>query len=77
MSCRRIAVAALCSASLFALAAPAERASAQYRSTRDAAAVYGRGVHEYFAHRMHEADNLLSQVINAGSTDPRAYYFRG
>src|SRR5437588_191322 len=39
--------------------------------------VYGRGVHAYFAGRYREAYDSLTTAISAGSTDPRAYYFRG
>ncbi|MEZ6137867.1 MAG: hypothetical protein R3C53_23515 [Pirellulaceae bacterium] len=39
--------------------------------------VYGEGVHRYFAGDLSGADQLFSEVINSGSEDPRAYYFRG
>ena len=39
--------------------------------------LYGEGVHRYFANNLVGADEVLSQVIDAGSTDPRVYYFRG
>lgn len=39
--------------------------------------LYGEGVHRYFANDLSGADQILSQVINAGSKDPRVYYFRG
>jgi hypothetical protein len=39
--------------------------------------MYGRGVHAYFSHNYREAQELLSGAIDAGSRDPRAYYFRG
>ena len=38
--------------------------------------VYGRGVHAYFSDQASTADQYLSQVIDAGSTDPRVYYYR-
>ncbi|MDZ4847654.1 MAG: hypothetical protein SGI77_00025 [Pirellulaceae bacterium] len=38
---------------------------------------YGRGVHAYFAGNGQRAEELLSDVITAGSKDARAYYFRG
>ena len=41
------------------------------------AAIYGRGVHAYYAGQLDTAYNHLSSAINAGSTDPRAHYFRG
>ncbi len=39
--------------------------------------MYGRGVHAYFAGRRSEAYDYLSQAIDNGLRDPRAYYFRG
>jgi len=39
-------------------------------------AVYGRGVHAYFAGNRMLAEQNFTQVIQAGSTDPRPYYFR-
>jgi hypothetical protein len=41
------------------------------------AAAYGDGVHAYFAGDFARAYEDLSQAIEAGTTDPRAYYFRG
>jgi hypothetical protein len=41
------------------------------------AAAYGGGVHAYFAGDFDRAYEDLSQAIEAGTTDPRAYYFRG
>ncbi|MCA9264739.1 MAG: hypothetical protein KDA60_12855 [Planctomycetales bacterium] len=38
---------------------------------------YGQGVHAYHAGRTHEAERYLTNAINAGSRDPRAYYYRG
>lgn len=52
-----------------------ETANAQ--SSTALTAVYGRGVHAYFSGNTTEAEQLFSQVIQAGSTDPRPYYFRG
>lgn len=40
-------------------------------------AVYGRGVHAYFAGNSAMAEQLFTEVIQAGSADPRPYYFRG
>jgi hypothetical protein len=37
---------------------------------------YGRGVHAYFSGNSFEAVSSLSQAIDGGSQDPRAYYFR-
>lgn len=39
--------------------------------------LYGLGVHAYFCGRLDVASQLLTQAIDAGSQDPRAYYFRG
>lgn len=39
--------------------------------------LYGEGVHRYFAHDYQGADQLLTEAIEKGSQDPRAYYFRG
>lgn len=39
--------------------------------------LYGQGVHDYFAGRQFEAQKSLNAAINAGSRDPRVYYFRG
>jgi hypothetical protein len=41
------------------------------------AEVYGRGVHAFYAGDYISAYDLLSSAIDAGSRDPRAYYFRG
>ena len=41
------------------------------------AAAYGDGVHAYFAGDFQRAYEDLSQAIEEGTTDPRAYYFRG
>lgn len=41
------------------------------------AATYGDAVHAYFAGDYQRSYDDLSSVIEAGSTDPRAYYFRG
>ena len=38
---------------------------------------YGRGVHAYFAGDYLKAHEQLNMAIEGGSTDPRAYYFRG
>jgi len=39
--------------------------------------LYGRGVHAYFSRDSRKAHDLLTQAIDNGSEDPRAYYFRG
>lgn len=41
------------------------------------AAAYGNGVHGFFSGAYDRAYADLSMVIEAGSTDPRAWYFRG
>ena len=38
---------------------------------------YGAGVHAYFAGNHQRAYDDLTQAIEAGSSDPRAWYFRG
>ena len=38
---------------------------------------YGDGVHAYFEGDIFDAYRLLTQAIDGGSQDPRAYYFRG
>jgi hypothetical protein len=38
---------------------------------------YGNGVHQYFSGNYGRAIADLDAAINAGSRDPRAYYFRG
>jgi len=39
--------------------------------------MYGSGVHAYFSQDYVRAHELLTEAINAGSEDPRCYYFRG
>lgn len=39
--------------------------------------LYGQGVHSYFCHDYASAEQLLSQVVQSGSEDPRAHYFLG
>lgn len=39
--------------------------------------LYGEGVHRFFARDYQGADQLLTEAIDGGSQDPRAYYFRG
>jgi hypothetical protein len=41
------------------------------------AELYGRGVHAYFARDYEQAHRYLSEAINRGTQDPRAFYFRG
>ena len=39
--------------------------------------MYGQAVHSFFRGDAWNAEALLNEVIEAGSQDPRAYYFRG
>ena len=39
-------------------------------------AIYGRGVHAYFAGNSTQAEQYFTQAIQAGTNDPRPYYFR-
>jgi len=39
--------------------------------------LYGEGVHRYNCGDYQGADQMLSQVVDSGSQDPRALYFRG
>ncbi len=38
---------------------------------------FGIGVHAYFSGNIHHADELFTQLIDAGSEDPRVFYYRG
>lgn len=40
-------------------------------------AVYGSGVHSFFAGQLARSYDDLTNAIEAGSSDPRVYYFRG
>jgi hypothetical protein len=40
-------------------------------------AAYGKGVHAFYAGQLLEAERFLSEAIQAGSRDPRCFYFRG
>lgn len=40
-------------------------------------AVYGDGVHSYYAGNFQQSYNFLSRVVEFGTDDPRVYYFRG
>lgn len=70
-----VAVASLCVA-LTPVDAVAQSRQFTGRDASSLNAVYGRGVHAYFAGRLSEADRLLTQAAEAGSRDPRVYYFR-
>ena len=39
--------------------------------------MYGQAVHAYFRGDSNRAQELLTEVIDAGSQDPRAFFFRG
>lgn len=39
--------------------------------------LYGEGVHRFYNSDFTGADQILSTVVDSGSEDPRAYYFRG
>ena len=39
--------------------------------------LYGKAVHEYFSNDYAKTYELLTAAIDAGSRDPRAFYFRG
>jgi hypothetical protein len=39
--------------------------------------MYGQAVHSYFRGDLDHAEMLLNEAIGAGSTDPRAHFFRG
>ncbi|RMF38887.1 MAG: hypothetical protein D6753_15080 [Planctomycetota bacterium] len=41
------------------------------------ATLYGEGVHRYFAGDCAGSHEVLSRAVEAGSMDPRVYYFRG
>ena len=40
-------------------------------------AIYGDGVHSFYAGNFQQSYDYLSQVIEIGTDDPRVYYFRG
>ncbi len=46
------------------------------QNSAELSAVYGRGVHAYFANQSDQAEQQFTQVIQAGSSDPRVFYFR-
>jgi len=39
--------------------------------------LYGRGVHAFFGRQYAEAHELFTEAIDAGTRDPRCFYFRG
>ena len=40
-------------------------------------AVYGDGVHSFYAGNFQQSHDYLTQVVDIGTDDPRVYYFRG
>ena len=40
-------------------------------------AIYGDGVHSFYAGKFQQSYDYLSEVIEIGTDDPRVYYFRG
>ncbi len=52
-------------------------AAAQGQSGDDLLDLFGEGVHQFNSGRYQQAVNTLTTVINAGTEDPRPYYFRG
>jgi len=67
----------LVACAFMAAAAPAVSAAQPTIESLPLAAAYGDGVHAFFAGDFDRAYEDLSQAIEAGTTDPRAYYFRG
>lgn len=70
-------LAGLVACAFMAAAAPAVSAAQPTIESLPLAAAYGDGVHAFFAGDFDRAYEDLSQAIEAGTTDPRAYYFRG
>ena len=62
-----------------AIAVVALLSSASFTSAQeiDVQRIYGEGVHAYFNGKFEEAVKYLDKSIEAGSTDARAFYFRG
>ena len=71
---RRILVLVLLSGGLIGSGALATRAGAEPAALTGA---YGNGVHAYFDGDYQCSYDALSGVIEAGSNDPRVYYYRG
>ncbi|MDV6031048.1 MAG: tetratricopeptide repeat protein [Phycisphaera sp. RhM] len=72
---RSFSLAPLAALALIGAMLGSHQASAQNASVL--AEIYGRGVHAYYAGQYTEAYDYLSQAIDGGTRDPRAYYFRG
>lgn len=67
----------LVAACTVALAGTAAAAPVTTIDSLPLAAAYGSGVHSYFAGDYGRSYDDLSQAIEGGTLDPRAYYFRG
>ncbi len=52
-------------------------ASARGQDSTEITALYGRGVHAFFAGHLSQAEEMFTDCVTSGSTDPRVYYFRG
>jgi len=59
------------------VASTAARADLTSLEEQAIASTYGSGVHAYFAGDFARSYEILSQAIEAGTADPRAWYFRG
>jgi len=51
-------------------------ATAHAQQSPELKSLYGRGVHSFFSNQVSHAERQFTSVIDAGSTDPRVYYFR-
>ena len=72
----RAAVAALCGG-LAAIWAGSSSATPPVHEDPALARAYGSGVHAYFSCDYQRAYDDLTQAVEAGTQDPRAFYFRG
>lgn len=66
----------ICLIAIFLITIMVGKSQALPVDTSEMMATYGRGVHAYFSGQQSQAEQLFSQVIGAGSKDPRVYYFR-
>ena len=62
---------------LFAIALSMAVTSVASAQSPVLAELYGRGVHAYYSGNTLDAHKYLTLAIDNGSSDPRAYYFRG
>ena len=51
--------------------------SSTYAADPSVLAIYGEGVHSFYAGNFQQSYDYLSEVIEIGTDDPRVYYFRG